>query len=121
MNHQKSGLCSSKFGLQTYSEDWCSPRAENNLSLGGKFNYRMEAKDGSMGFDFTGVYTAINENKNLEYKLDDNRNVQVHFSEVDGGIFVMENFEAENRNQAEMQKNGWQAILDNFKKYVEAN
>ena len=103
------------------SDEWHSPSAENNLRPGGKFNYRMEAKDGSMGFDFSGTYTVINENKNLEYILDDGRNVQVHFSEVDGGVFVMENFEAENTNPAEMQKNGWQAILDNFKKYVEAN
>ena len=103
------------------SGDWHSTRAENNLRPGGKFNYRMEAKDGSMGFDFSGTYTAIKENKNLEYRLDDGRNVQVHFSAVDGGTFVMENFEAENTNPAEMQKNGWQAILDNFKKYVEAD
>jgi len=103
------------------SDDWHSPRAENNLRPGGKFNYRMEARDGSMGFDFSGTYAAINENKNLEYTIDDGRNVQVHFSEVDGGTFVMENFEAENMHPAGMQKDGWQAILDNFKKYVEGN
>ncbi len=103
------------------SDDWHSPRAENDLRPGGKFNYRMEAKDGSMGFDFTGTFTEVNKNKNLEYTMDDGRNVQVHFSEVDGGTFVMENFEAEKMNPLEMQKNGWQAILNNFKKYVEAN
>lgn len=103
------------------SDDWHSPRAENDLRPGGKFNYRMEAKDGSMGFNFTGTFTEVSKNKNLEYTLDDGRNVQVHFSEVDEGTFVMENFEAEKMNPVEMQKNGWQAILDNFKKYVEAN
>lgn len=101
------------------NDDWHSPRAENDLKPGGKFNYRMEAKDGSMGFDFGGTYTVVNKNKNLEFTLDDGRNVQVHFSEVDGGTFVMENFEAENSNPVDMQKQGWQAILDNFKKYVE--
>lgn len=103
------------------SEDWHSPRAENHLEPGGKFNYRMEARDGGMGFDFSGVYTAVRENKNLAYTIDDGRQVQVHFSEVDGGTFVMENFEAENTHPVEMQKEGWQAILNNFKKYVEAS
>ncbi|MCB0580984.1 MAG: VOC family protein [Phaeodactylibacter sp.] len=103
------------------SDDWHSPRAENDLRPDGKFNYRMEARDGSMGFDFTGAYTAVKKNKNLEYTLDDGRQVQVHFSEVAGGTFVMENFEAERTHSAEMQKDGWQAILDNFKKYVEGH
>lgn len=103
------------------NDDWRSPRAENNLRPGGKFIYRMEAKDGSMGFDFSGVYTTVNKNKNLEYTLDDGRNVQVHFSKVNDGTFVLENFEAENTNPADMQKQGWQAILNNFKKYAEAN
>ncbi|MCB9266688.1 MAG: VOC family protein [Lewinellaceae bacterium] len=103
------------------SGDWHSPHAENNLRPGGKFSYRMEARDGSMGFDFSGAYTAVNENKNLEFTIDDGRHVQVHFSELDGGTFVMENFEAEKMNSIEMQRTGWQAILDNFKKYVEEN
>lgn len=101
------------------SGDWHSPRAENDLRPGGKFSYRMEAKDGSMGFDFSGAYTAVNEPKNLEFTIDDGRKVQVHFSVVDGGTFVMENFEAENTNPVEMQRQGWQAILDNFRRYVE--
>ena len=103
------------------SGDWHAPRAENDLRPGGKFSYRMEAKDGSMGFDFSGAFTLINKNKNLDFRLDDGRQVQVHFSEVDGGTFVMENFEAEGMNPVEMQKAGWQAILDNFKRYAEAN
>lgn len=101
------------------SDEWHSPHAESDLKPGGKFNYRMEAKDGGMGFDFSGVFTAINTHKNLEFTLDDGRKVQVHFSEVAGGTFVMENFEAEQTNSTEMQKTGWQAILDNFRKYAE--
>ena len=103
------------------TNEWHSPRAENDLRTGGKFSYRMETKDGNMGFDFGGVYTAINEHKKLEYTIDDGRQVQVHFNEVDGGTFVMENFEAENSNPIEIQKMGWQAILDSFKNYVEGN
>ncbi len=103
------------------NDEWHSPHAENNLRPGGKFSYRMEAKNGDMGFDFSGTYTVIKENQLLEYTLDDDRKVQVHFSPVDGGTFVMENFEAEKMNPVDMQETGWQAILDNFKKYVEAN
>lgn len=101
------------------SDDWHAPRAENDLQPGGQFNYRMEAKDGSAGFDFRSAYTAVNEHKNLEFTLDDGRRVQVHFSEVDGGTFVMENFEADNAQPVELQKKGWQAILDNFKNHME--
>jgi predicted 3-demethylubiquinone-9 3-methyltransferase (glyoxalase superfamily)/uncharacterized protein YndB with AHSA1/START domain len=109
-------------GWNFASEDWCSPRAENDLRPGGKFNYRMEAKDGSMGFDYCGTYLAVNALKNLEYALDDGRKVQVHFSAVDGGgTFVMENFEADSSHPVAMQQAGWQAILENFKKYVEGN
>jgi predicted 3-demethylubiquinone-9 3-methyltransferase (glyoxalase superfamily)/uncharacterized protein YndB with AHSA1/START domain len=100
---------------------WHSPKAENDLKVGGQFNYRMEAKDGSMGFDYTGTYTAINAHKSIAFTLDDNRKVQVHFSVVDEGTFVMETFAVEDSNDVEMQKNGWQSILNNFKKYVESN
>jgi uncharacterized protein YndB with AHSA1/START domain len=99
---------------------WQCPRAENDLRPGGKFNYRMEAKDGSMGFDYTGSYVAIDEQKSLEFILDDGRNVHVHFSEVDGETLIMETFEAESSSPIEMQKGGWQAILNNFKRYVES-
>jgi predicted 3-demethylubiquinone-9 3-methyltransferase (glyoxalase superfamily)/uncharacterized protein YndB with AHSA1/START domain len=98
---------------------WQCPRADNDLRPGGKFNYRMEAKDGSMGFDYCGRYSAVNEPKSLEFVLDDGRGVQIHFSEVESGTFVMETFEAESSSPIEMQKGGWQAILNNFKRYVE--
>lgn len=82
----------------------------------------MEAKDGSTGFDFEGVYTVVEENKKLAYVLvgDDERKVSIEFVEQDSGCKIIETFEAEEENPLEMQKNGWQAILDNFKKCVEA-
>ncbi|MBI5915620.1 MAG: VOC family protein [Bacteroidetes bacterium] len=102
------------------SDDWHSPHAENDLRTGGSFNYRMEAKDGSFGFDFGGTYDQVVENQRIEYTIGDGRKVQVSFSETDGGTHVMETFEAENMNSHEMQRGGWQAILDNFKKHVES-
>lgn len=104
------------------SDEWCCPRATNDLRIGGKFNWRMEAKDGSTGFDFEGVYTVVEENKKLAYVLvgDDERKVSIEFVEQDSGCKIIETFEAEEENPLEMQKNGWQAILDNFKKCVEA-
>jgi len=92
------------------SEDWHTPRAENDLRKGGSFSSRMEAKDGSFGFDFGGIYDEVVENQHIEYTLGDGRKVQIHFSEVDGGTFVMEIFEAENMNSVELQRGGWQAI-----------
>lgn len=103
------------------SEDWESPLAENDLRVGGKFKTRMQAKDGSAGFDFGGVYENVEENKVIEYSLDDNRHVSVRFEETSKGIKVTETFDPENENPIEMQKAGWQAILNNFKKYVEEN
>ena len=91
-----------------------------DLTLGGKFNYRMQAKDGSMGFDFEGKFTSINENEGIEFALDDDRKVRISFLETDQGIHVTETFEAEDGHSAEQQKKGWQSILDNFKKHVEA-
>ena len=103
------------------SDDWCTSHAENDLRAGGSFVYRMEAKDGSFGFDFGGVYDSIIPNEYIEYTLGDGRKVTVKF-EADGNkTKVTENFEAETTNTIEMQKGGWQAILDNFKKYTEAN
>jgi uncharacterized protein YndB with AHSA1/START domain len=103
------------------SDDWHSPRAENDVRKGGKFNIRMESKDGKHGFDFAGVYDEVEPKKRIEYTMGDGRKVQVYFSEVDNSTHVMETFEAENTHSIEMQRGGWQSILDNFKKHVESN
>lgn len=103
------------------SDDWHTPRAENDLRAGGRFLSRMEARDGSSGFDFTGKYSTVELNKQIEYILDDGRNVQVIFIPRGNVTTVTEAFEAEQENTIEMQEAGWQAILDNFKKYAEAS
>lgn len=103
------------------SDDWHTPRAENDLKVGGKFASRMEAKDGSMGFDFGGVYDAVRTNEYIEYTMGDDRIVKINFSAQGNKTKVVESFEAENTHSIEMQQGGWQAILDNFKKYTEAN
>jgi uncharacterized protein YndB with AHSA1/START domain len=103
------------------SEDWHTPKAENDLRVGGRFLARMEAKDGSAGFDLTGKYSKVEKNSQLEYIIDDGRNVQVLFIPQGNVTTVMEAFEAEQTNSEEMQQAGWQAILDNFRKYVEAS
>ncbi|MBX4188075.1 MAG: SRPBCC family protein [Candidatus Doudnabacteria bacterium] len=102
------------------SDDWQAPSAENDLTVGGKLKVRMEAKDGSSGFDMVGVYTAVEQNKLIEYKMGD-RNVKIEFMPVAEGTKVTQTFDPENENPREMQKAGWQAILDNFKKYVESS
>ena len=104
------------------SDDWCAPKAENDVRTGGNFKTRMEARDGSVGFDLEGNYTAVEENKRMEYTLigDDERKVSVEFKEENGGCRVIEIFDPEDTNPLEMQQNGWQAILNNFKKYIEA-
>jgi uncharacterized protein YndB with AHSA1/START domain len=102
------------------SDDWHTPRAENDLKVGGKFASRMEAKDGSMGFDFGGVYDAVRTNEYIEYTMSDDRKVKINFSAQENKTKVVESFEAENTHSIEMQQGGWQAILDNFKKYTEA-
>ncbi len=101
-------------------EEWCCPKATIELSKGKGFNYRMEAKDGSMGFDFTGTFTEIRPNEFLEYELEDGRKVSITFQESSEGIKVVETFDAEDENSAEQQKQGWQCILNNFKKHVES-
>ncbi|WP_439135313.1 SRPBCC family protein [Pseudomaricurvus sp.] len=101
-------------------DEWCCPRAELNLEVGGRFNYRMEAKDGSMGFDFEGEFTEINHCRSILYTLGDDRNVEVQFLETQNAVKVIETFEAEDENSAEQQKQGWLSILSNFKKYVES-
>ena len=101
------------------SEDWHTTRAENDVREGGRFLSRMEAKDGSMGFDFSGKYNKVRPNKLLEYILDDGREVRVSFVSNGNLTTVTETFEAEQENALEMQRTGWQAILNNFKDYVE--
>ena len=103
------------------SDDWHTPFSENDLRTGGKFLSRMEAKDGSFGFDFGGVYDEVKENELIEYTMGDGRKVIINFTGKDNETKVVESFDAESTNSIEMQRGGWQAILDNFKKYVEAN
>ena len=101
------------------SSDWCCPKAESNFNEGGQFSYRMESRDGIMGFDFMGTFTNIEPKKNIQFKLDDGRMVQVHFSEINIGVLVQEIFEAENIHSVQEQKDGWKSILENFKSHVE--
>ncbi len=103
------------------SDDWHTPRATMDLREGGKFSSRMEARDGSVGFDFEGTFTNVIPNELLEYAMGDERTVSVTFEEQDGKTLVTETFTAENENPIEMQKQGWQAILDNFKKHAESH
>ena len=103
------------------SDDWHTTRAENDLRVGGSFLSRMEAKDGSFGFDFGGVYDAVRTNEYIEYTLGDGRKAKIAFTSEGNTTKISESFEAENTNSVEMQQGGWQAILDNFKKYTEAN
>jgi uncharacterized protein YndB with AHSA1/START domain len=103
------------------SPDWHTPYAENDVTEGGKFKSTMAAKDGSMSFDFEGEYTSVKPNEALEYVMADGRKVEITFKETPNGIEVIESFDPETQNSEEMQRGGWQAILDNFKSYVEAN
>ena len=103
------------------SDDWHAPKAENDLRVDGKFSTTMAAKDGSVSFDFGGVYTNVEEYKTIEYAMGDGRKVQIQFSGQGDETKVTETFDPENTNPIEMQRGGWQAILDNFKKHVEAN
>jgi uncharacterized protein YndB with AHSA1/START domain len=101
------------------SEDWHTPKAENDLRVGGSFSSRMEARDGSFGFDFGGVYDDVKTHEIIAYTLGDGRKVKITFESNDQGTTVTESFDAENENPEEMQKKGWQSIMDNFKKYTE--
>lgn len=105
----------------TASPDWHTPTADNDLRVGGKLNARMEAKDGSFGFDFWGIYDVVTEQEYIEYTLGDGRKVRVTFTNLDGATEIVENFEAESQNSVELQQAGWQAIMDSFKKYTEEN
>lgn len=102
------------------SDDWCCPHAVIDLAVGSKFSYRMEAKDGSFGFDFEGNFTRVETNKSIEYIMDDGRKVWVSFEETADGVVVSETFDAENQHSAEMQRQGWKSILENFKKHTES-
>lgn len=103
------------------SDDWCCPKAENDLRIGGKYSARMEAKDKSFGFDFDCIYTEVENLKTLNYTMGDGRTARTTFEQTANGTNVKTIFDAEGENSVEMQKNGWQAILDNFKKYTESH
>ena len=102
------------------SEDWHTTKATVDLREGGKFSARMEARDGSVGFDFEGVYSRIIPEKSLAYRMEDGREVSVDFKPERDGILVRETFDSESENPPEMQRAGWQAILDSFARHVEA-
>jgi uncharacterized protein YndB with AHSA1/START domain len=103
------------------SDDWHSPWAKADFREGGTFTARMEAKDGSMGFDFGGVYDVIRAKEYIEYTIGDGRKVKINFTPQGNKTKVVESFEAEDTHSIEMQKGGWQSILDNFRKYTEGN
>lgn len=103
------------------SDDWEAPRAENDLRVGGKFVTVMAAKDGSASFDFNGIYTIVEEHAHIAYTMEDGRTVRVDFLATNGGVTVTETFEMENENSEEMQRAGWQAILEQFKKHAESH
>lgn len=102
------------------SDDWHCPKAENDLRVGGRLLSRMESKDGKYGFDFEAVYDEVIDQKKIVYTMSDGRQVVTNFENIGGKTKVTTAFDAENENPVEMQKGGWQAILNNFKKYVES-
>ena len=104
----------------TAQDDWHTTRSAVDLREGGEFSSRMEAKDGSVGFDFEGTYTRVVPGRSLAYRMSDGREVEVEFVEGPGGVTVRETFDAETENAPELQRQGWQAILDNFGRHVEA-
>lgn len=102
------------------SDDWHTVRAENELRVGGRFFYRMEAKDKSFGFDFQAVYDRVEENRELTYTMIDDRCCKTIFDIMGESTKITTTFDSENENPIELQKAGWQAILNNFKKYAES-
>lgn len=102
-------------------ESWEARNPENDLKAGGRFKTTMGAKDGSFSFDFSGAYTAVEPLKHIAYTLDDGRKVTINFEKTDAGVEIVQTFDPENENPPEFQKSGWQAFLNNFKKYVENN
>lgn len=102
-------------------ESWECPSAKNNLEAGGKLEVRMQAKDGSFGFDLIGIYDEVNENQSLKYHFEDGRKIEVIFEKLsENKTKITENFDPENQNPVDFQRDGWQAILDNFKIYAES-
>lgn len=101
------------------SDEWHAPHATNDLRVGGQFVTRMEAKDGSMGFDFGGTYDVVKPHEEISYTLGDGRKVEIVFTARDGETEIVEVFDAEASHPVEFQQAGWQAILDNFKTYTE--
>lgn len=101
------------------SDDWHTTKAENDLRQGGRFNSRMEAKDGSMGFDFWGIYDKVITHKQIDYTMGDGRRAEILFISSGDKTEVIESFEAESENSVDLQRTGWQAILDNFKSFAE--
>lgn len=102
------------------SDDWCCPRSENDLRVGGRLCSRMEAKDGSFGFDFEAVYDEVIYESRIAYTMTDGRQAETTFEEVGDSTKVTTRFDAESINPADLQRAGWQAILENFKKYAES-
>ena len=102
------------------SNDWHCPKASNDLRPGGAFNYTMAARDGSFSFGFEGVYDDVQPHKRIAYTMSDGRSCEVLFAEKDGGTEVTETFDAEAQNPVDMQRAGWQSILDRFKAHAEA-
>lgn len=107
-------------GWNAASDDWHCPSATNDLRVGGSFCYKMAARDGSFSFDFEGTYTEVIAHEKIDYKILDSRDVEITFIETSDGIIDTESFEAESTHSVEMQQSGWQAILERFKKHVEA-
>ena len=103
------------------ADDWHAPQAENDVSENGKFKTTMAAKDGSVSFDFEGVYSKVDHLQLLEYMLTDGRKASVRFLPEGNQTRIKETFETENENPVDMQRQGWQAILENFKKHTESN
>lgn len=102
------------------SDDWHCPKATNDLKTGGKFSSTMAARDGSFSFDFAGVYDDVQPHKRIAYTMADGRTCEILFTSENGGTRVVESFDAETQNSVEMQRGGWQAILDRFKAHAEA-
>lgn len=103
------------------NEDWHAPASENDLRVGGSFKTTMAAKDGSFSFDFGGVYNEVRTNERIAYTLGDGRKVTIDFAPVGDAVKVTETFDPEAENSEELQRAGWQAILDNFRKYAESH
>lgn len=102
-------------------DDWEAPAAQNDLKVGGELKITMAAKDGSASFDMIGIYSQVEDQKLIEFDMSDGRHVKVEFEETPEGIKITETFDPESENSEELQRNGWQAILNNFKKYTENN